>query len=212
MKNEKYEITNIAHKKYPFLHRIRALRDIGNDVKAGDLGGFVESEENLSFEKDDEAWIYDDAISAGQAVVNEGAQLRDRAIACHSALVSLGSVLRDDARVEDNAYIRGSFMKDHARASGGAMVLDSPETSMCPILSGDCAVYGIVTGNFRLSDHVTVFEDEKLSNSTWDIFVITDSGRSVVREPLRDRLKPHLCEEDASKKARQIGRKRGRSR
>ena len=36
MSNQKYEITDIAHEKYPFLHRIRALRDIGDRVKAGD--------------------------------------------------------------------------------------------------------------------------------------------------------------------------------
>lgn len=35
--NKKYEITDIAHEKYPFLHRIRALRDIGPTVKSGDL-------------------------------------------------------------------------------------------------------------------------------------------------------------------------------
>lgn len=39
MSNQKYEITGIAHEKYPFLHRIRALRDIGPTVKAGDLSG-----------------------------------------------------------------------------------------------------------------------------------------------------------------------------
>ena len=27
MPNQKYEITDIAHEQYPFLHRIRALRD-----------------------------------------------------------------------------------------------------------------------------------------------------------------------------------------
>ena len=64
--NQKYEITDIAHEKYPFLHRIRALRDIGSDVKAGDMGGFVESESNLSFEQGDDAWIFDDAIAAGE--------------------------------------------------------------------------------------------------------------------------------------------------
>ena len=53
--NTKYEITDIAHEKYPFLHRIRALRDIGSEVKAGDLGGFVESEGNLSFDPGDDA-------------------------------------------------------------------------------------------------------------------------------------------------------------
>ena len=40
--NKKYEITDIVHETYPFLHRVRALRDIGENVKAGDLGGFVE--------------------------------------------------------------------------------------------------------------------------------------------------------------------------
>lgn len=49
MRNQKYEITDIAHEKYLFLHRIRALRDIGSEVKAGDLGGFVEHEGNLSY-------------------------------------------------------------------------------------------------------------------------------------------------------------------
>ena len=35
--NQKYEITEISHERYPFLHRIRALRDIGKKVKAGEL-------------------------------------------------------------------------------------------------------------------------------------------------------------------------------
>ena len=61
--NQKFEITDIAHEKYPFLHRIRALRDVGATVKAGDLGGFVEHEGNLSYE-DEGSWLYDDAIAA----------------------------------------------------------------------------------------------------------------------------------------------------
>ena len=62
MTNDKYEITDIAHPEYPWLHRIRALRDIGEDVKKGDLGGYVESESNLSFEPKDNAWLFDDSI------------------------------------------------------------------------------------------------------------------------------------------------------
>ena len=67
--NAKYEITDIAHEKYSFLHRIRALRDIGRTVKTGDLGGFVENEDNLSFESGDGSWIFDDAIAAGDSRV-----------------------------------------------------------------------------------------------------------------------------------------------
>lgn len=62
--NQKYEITDIAHEKYPFLHRIRALRDIRPDIKAGDLGGFVESESNLSTELEDNAGSMTTPLSA----------------------------------------------------------------------------------------------------------------------------------------------------
>jgi len=57
MTNLKYEMTSddtISHRGRT-LHRIRALRDFG-DVTAGDLGGYVESESNLSHDGD--AWIY----------------------------------------------------------------------------------------------------------------------------------------------------------
>ena len=40
------------------LHRIKAVCDF-NDVKVGQLGGFIESEANLSHEGN--AWVYDDA-------------------------------------------------------------------------------------------------------------------------------------------------------
>ena len=88
--NQKYEITDIAHEKYPFLHRIRALRDIGGEVKAGDLGGFVESESNLSFEAGDDAWLFDDAIACNDAYVDKDATLRGSAAACGNAYVSRG--------------------------------------------------------------------------------------------------------------------------
>ena len=74
--NKKYEITDIAHETYPFLHRIRALRDIGENVKAGDLGGFVEGEHNLETELSDSAWIFDDAIACGSAYATAWGMVR----------------------------------------------------------------------------------------------------------------------------------------
>ena len=50
MRMKKYEITDIAHPDNPKLHRIRALTDVGTDVHKGDLGGFVETEDNLDQE------------------------------------------------------------------------------------------------------------------------------------------------------------------
>ena len=53
------------------LFRIRALVDFttkwGDTIKAGDLGGYVEKEENLSHEGD--AWVFGDAWVCGNAKV-----------------------------------------------------------------------------------------------------------------------------------------------
>lgn len=125
--NQKYEITDIAHESYPFLHRIRARKDIGSQVKAGDLGGFVERESNLSSESGDDAWLFDDAIAAGGAYVDQGSCLRGNAIACDSAYVSRGSVLSGNARAEDNAYLRGAVMTGDTLASGFAQLIQTPD-------------------------------------------------------------------------------------
>ena len=64
---KKYELTNetIEFRRRK-LYRIRALRDFSN-VKAGDLGGYIESEENLS--QDGLCWVSEDARVCGNAWV-----------------------------------------------------------------------------------------------------------------------------------------------
>ena len=67
---KKYELTNETKTLADgtVLHRIRALRDIPrHGVKAGDLGGLIEKENNLS--QDGDAWISDDARVSGNACV-----------------------------------------------------------------------------------------------------------------------------------------------
>lgn len=132
MSNQKYEITDIAHEVYPFLHRIRALHDIGDEVKAGDLGGFVESENNLSFKQGDNAWIFDNAISCNNATVDEGSSLRGESIVCENACISGGTKLFDYARAEDYAYVCGGVIKGNARISDCAQILLSSDKTMHP--------------------------------------------------------------------------------
>ena len=211
-KNGKFVVTDIPHEKYPFLHRIRALRNIGHDVKKGNLGGFVEGEYNLSFEPDDTAWIYDDAIAAGSSVIDQAAQLRDRAITCDTAYVSQGTVLYEDARAEDAAYVRGAVMSGHARASGCAMILNSPDTHKKPHLSENCAVYGKVTGDVRVSGSVIVFDKEEINNPSQDAFIINDRGRSIARNPSRGELSPHPPENEEPQPVKPRAKQRGRSR
>lgn len=188
--NQKYEITEISHEKYPFLHRIRALRDVSAEVRAGDLGGFVESESNLSFEPDDTAWIFDDAIACNDAYVDKGAVLRGEAVVCDNAYISMGAVLSGHTRAEDNAYIRGAVLSASARASGFSMILNDKDTMGVPILSGHCTVYGKVSGDVRLTGSALVISGEEIRNDTLDTLVISGKNRSVIRDSSRDELAP----------------------
>ena len=78
------------------LYRIKALIDFG-DVKASDLGGYVEKEENLS--QSGNAWVYGNALVCDDAWVSNNAQVYGSARVYGNALVC------DDAWVSNNAWI-----------------------------------------------------------------------------------------------------------
>jgi hypothetical protein len=89
--NKKYELIDETQEwNGRILHRIRALADFG-DVKAGELGGWIEKEENLSHNGD--AWVYGDAQVYGNAQV------------CGDALVYGNAQVCGDAWVHGNAEI-----------------------------------------------------------------------------------------------------------
>ena len=74
--NRKYEFTGeIMECMGRTLHRIRAVRDFG-EVKAGDLGGWIETESNLS--NDGNAWVYGNARVYGNAEVSGNAWVYGR--------------------------------------------------------------------------------------------------------------------------------------
>lgn len=79
------------------LHRIKAVRDF-DCVKAGDLGGFIESEKNL--DHDGDAWVFDDAWVLDDAKVSGDAWVLDDASVFNDAWVS------GDAKVSGDAWIR----------------------------------------------------------------------------------------------------------
>ena len=77
------------------LFRIRAVRDFG-DVRNGDLGGYIESEDNLCH--GGHAWVYDAAQVYGpEAVVRDNGRVRGCAWV-------MGCV-EDDAVVDDLAVV-----------------------------------------------------------------------------------------------------------
>ncbi len=78
------------------LFRIRAVRDFGA-VKAGDLGGYVESEENLSH--DGEAWVSDKARVFDKAQVLDKARVSDWAQVSGTAWVAGRTLVSGEAQV-----------------------------------------------------------------------------------------------------------------
>lgn len=109
---KKYELTGqkIRHAGR-VLYRIRAVRAFG-DVSAGELGGYVESERNLSH--DGLAWVSGDARVYGHARVSGDARVSSAACVYGAARLS-GTVHVSGAahvggtvQLSDNTWIRGT--------------------------------------------------------------------------------------------------------
>jgi carbonic anhydrase/acetyltransferase-like protein (isoleucine patch superfamily) len=115
--NRKYELTDetktitvdgFTHT----LHRIRRVSDSLDFLLPGSVGGWVESERNLTHEG--RCFVYDEAMVFGRAVIEQDARIRDRAMVYGYAHV------RGNARVADSARIHGSAIVKDADICGNA--------------------------------------------------------------------------------------------
>ena len=126
----KYEMT--ANTKMCFgrkLYQIRALVNFEN-IKAGDLGGYIEKEENLS--QDDIAWVFDNACVYDNAQVHGNAQVFDNVLIYGNARVYGTARVYDDAQIYGNAQVYGN-----ARVCDNVWILDDA------LIFGDAWAYGI---------------------------------------------------------------------
>ena len=199
----KYEITEQRHPKYPWLHRIKALADIGDHVMEGDYGGFVESMENLSH--DGGCWIYEHAICCGSALVEGEAKLLGNAMARDHAVAGGDAMLLDRAVAEGNCCIRSGRVQEDARISGYAMItaqeVECGEGTCIryPKISGQSSVYGNVSGGYVIRGNV--LPHENLVNRTPDIFILEHGKWEVAAE--QRKLKPLQDMQGQEKKQRQ---------
>ena len=84
------------------LHRIKAVAEFGI-VKVGDLGGWIEKEENLSH--DGKAWVYGNAKVYGDAKVWGNAKVYGNAEVCDDAEVWGNAKVCGNAEVYGNAEV-----------------------------------------------------------------------------------------------------------
>lgn len=179
--DKKYEITDVAHPDYPELHRIRALRQVGNDVLAGELGGFVQSEANLS-QGNDDAWLYDDSISRHEASVCGGAQLHDQAVAQDLALVTGSAVMYDQAAVCDNAIVTAGCIRDEAFVLGNARIRENTVTHIAPVVTGQSVVMGDLAGSVMVFDRGYILPGQTVDNPSRHMIGINERGAAIVRD------------------------------
>jgi hypothetical protein len=132
------------------LYRIRALKDFG-DVKAGDLGGYIEKEENLSQEGNcwvsDEARVYDNAKVSGNARVYNDAKVFGNA------------QIYDNAGVFDDAEVYGN-----AKIYGKTEVSESAEVFGEAEIFGKAQIYGYaqVYGNAKVYEQAQVYGESEV--------------------------------------------------
>ena len=173
--NKKYELTDETIKfEGRILYRIRALKNF-SDVKRGQLGGFVESEDNLS--QLDNCWIYAEGKVMDDAVIYENAtvkckaivmdngkmwgnseitgwsEIRDRAMLCDEAKVDDYAIIKDFAKVRGKSRIYDNVVvKDRAIAEGGVIMLNNS------VLAGNKRLRGCMYS--KVDDFVEILSPE----------------------------------------------------
>lgn len=87
-------------------NRIRALKDFG-DVKAGELGGWIEKEENLS--QEGECWVYGQAVVMDNAQITDNAKIYDMVLMCKDAKIDRNIKIYGDAVITNDITFDTTF-------------------------------------------------------------------------------------------------------
>lgn len=167
------------------LHRIKALRDFGT-IHAGELGGWIESEENLS--QADNAWVYGDAKAYANAKVYGNAEIFGDAMVCDKVEIF------DNAKVYGNAHVyRNAKIYNDASVSGNACVHDFAEIYNDVKVFGNADICGpakvcnnadyIVFKNFWSSGRYFTWTR---SNNKWCVGCFYGTGEELIKKAYAD--------------------------
>lgn len=159
---KKYKIIEESCKMSPLTspiktYRIQALKDIENThafIKKGDVGGWVQSTDNLS--QEGTCWIFDNAIVFNDAKVLDDAVIAENAIVGNSAIV-----------------------RNFAEVKGGAIIVNNAEISGCATIQGNA----IVDGNAKVQNNAFV-KDAKITDRAKicdNAKILGKDGRTVIR-------------------------------
>lgn len=154
---KKYELTeNTIHFNKRTLYQVRYLKAFKKDgVKVGDLGGYVESEKNLS--QEGACLILDEAMAMDNARVTMDSTIRQHAIIKGQAVLGGTATVLHDAVVSDQAVVTGNARISHrVRVMGNANIQGNVE------LMNTCHITGetVLAGSVWVKDNVYISMDK----------------------------------------------------
>lgn len=235
-KTRKFELTDETKvcDYYPdrpcTVYRIRALKDMpAVDVVAGDLGGYVEDENNLSHKGfcwvdgagcvigrarvEDNAFVQghatvaDEAVVKGYAVVDGTAVIAGKAVVDENAIINEFGLVMGEARVKGQSVVVGhALVTDKAQVLGTSMVRDQT------IVGGHAWVKdSVVKDNAKVGGEAVL--SESFVNGDKKVCWMSDKKehvkpqavkRAAAREPKENCGKPKglTCIKKAEKRAR----------
>lgn len=170
------------------LYRIKALRSF-KWVSAGDLGGYVEGEHNLS--QTGTCWIFDDAKVFDKAIVRDEAEITNEAQVFGEAIVEERSIVVEQAKIYGYANLRDDSMVmghgevyEHTRLSNKAVVENHAKVYGNARVEGEASVrnFAEVYGHARVTGYTFVDGDAKV----YDHAVIDGHARIYEHASVKD--------------------------
>ena len=200
----KYELTSetlqyVGHT----LHRIKAVKDFGS-VKAGEYGGWIENEKNLS--QADNAWVYNNAKVFDKARVYGDAAVSNDAIVCGDAKVYGKATVYGEAIICGAAEVYGKVeIFDRVRIYGTAMVYGDAWVFDDACICGEAVVFGwvVVSGGVKIMGNAKVSSNKDYivfknfwssgryftwtrSNNKWSVGCFYGTGEELIKKAYAD--------------------------
>ena len=159
------------------IYRIRALKDF-SDIKAGDVGGWVCSENNLSQEGDcwiydnakclDKARVFDDAKMYDSSMMIGNARMYDEAKMFNKAKMFNNSIMRNNAEMfDDTEMCDSSIMYDNSKMFNNSKMYDEARMYDNAVMFNDSKMFGNskMYNKARMFDYAILDENKILYGS-----------------------------------------------
>jgi carbonic anhydrase/acetyltransferase-like protein (isoleucine patch superfamily) len=158
------------------LHRIKCIEEFVRNyyytIKVGQLGGFVESYDNLQ----DNSWVDDEAKVFGNSIVKGDSIIRGHACVYGNAKIT-DAKISEWATVCGNAQIIEGYVHGHACVYGNTQI--GGEVYGCVQVYGSAdigintKIYGSchICGNVRIGEYTEIFGMAKIDFPTSDVIL-----------------------------------------